>query len=229
VEESVRVTLLSLTALAIVACTNKDNEDDTVDTSDSGDTGGVAFSAQDTLAKYLSGTFDSSAQAAEDFTYYSVQLQACRVEVPALGDNVLYVEQALMDSLSAPYRQRLYVVEAMDPPETQARSVIYSFGDPDPVIGLCDDPAAVTISPDDVSERTGCAVNMTWMEDRFEGGTEGEGCESAINGASYATSVVTATADRVDSWDQGWNASGTQVWGAVDGPYRFDRQTPIEE
>ena len=61
------------------------------------------------LAVWLSGTFDSSEQAAEDYSYYAVQLVACPVEAPELGANVLYIEQALADTPEDPYRQRLYV------------------------------------------------------------------------------------------------------------------------
>jgi hypothetical protein len=27
----------------------------------------------------------------------------------------------------------------------------------------------------------------------------------------------------LDSWDRGYDRDGKQVWGAVTGPYRFDR------
>jgi hypothetical protein len=31
------------------------------------------------------------------------------------------------------------------------------------------------------------------------------------------------TKDGMESWDQGWDAEGQQVWGATKGGYRFDK------
>ena len=64
--------------------------------------------------------------------------------------------------------------------------------------------------------------------DRFEGGTDGQGCESTLMGAAYATSVVVLRANGFSSWDRGFNAVDMQVWGATAGPYLFARRVPIE-
>jgi len=70
---------------------------------------------------------------------------------------------------------------------------------------------------------------MEWKGDHFEGGTVGEGCESTLSGATYATSEVTLDASTLESWDRGYDAEGTQVWGATAGPYVFDRKTPLQD
>jgi hypothetical protein len=88
--------------------------------------------------------------------------------------------------------------------------------------------AALDAAPDDVVERAGCAVHLTRMGDRFEGGTDGQGCESTLMGAAYATSVVVLRANGFSSWDRGFNAADMQVWGATAGPYLFARRVPIE-
>ena len=70
----------------------------------------------------------------------------------------------------------------------------------------------------------GCGVALTIQEDgSYTGNTEPEACSSTLQGATWASSIVTLTEDRVESWDQGWDDAGNQVWGATAGPYIFDR------
>lgn len=180
------------------------------------------------LAAYLTGTFDSEAQSKTDFAYYAIQLTTCAISLPELGERVLYVEQARMDTPSQPYRQRLYVIEPLDPPQTRAVSRIYELIKPSVAVGLCDDPASPTLTLADVVEKEGCGVEMEWIGTQFEGGTVGKDCASSLNGASYTTSEVTLTHDTMSSWDRGFDAQDVQVWGATKGPYVFDRKTPLE-
>jgi len=78
--------------------------------------------------------------------------------------------------------------------------------------------------PDSLSLKEGCAVLLKRVSDAlFEGGTIGNGCTSDLRGASYATSEVTLTPDKLISWDRGFDAEGNQVWGATRGGYVFDR------
>ena len=184
------------------------------------------FDVAGELATRLSGTFDSSEQAEEDYSYYSVQLVACAVEAPTLGETVLYVEQALTDSPEAPYRQRLYVIEALDDAEDgspRARSSIYTIDNEDDAVGLCDDDAVWTFEAEQAELRDGCEVDLTWDGEQFEGETGEATCPSDLNGASWATSVGTVQDDRIISWDQGWDDNGNQIWGATEGGYIFLR------
>lgn len=188
----------------------------------------VELSTADQLALYLTGRFDSEAQSQQDVSYYAIQLIMCPVDVPELGVRVLYVEQAQMAKPSQPYRQRLYVVEPGDAPDT-AVSNIYELANPAAVVGLCDDPASLTLTADDATEKVGCAVLMQWKGDHFEGGTQGKDCASDLNGASYATSEVVLDETTLTSWDRGLDAQDEQVWGAVSGPYVFDRKTTLSK
>ena len=65
-----------------------------------------------------------------------------------------------------------------------------------------------------------------WSEEEglFEGGTQGTGCGSTLQGATYATSEVTVQQDLLLSWDRGFNDDDVQVWGATAGAYRFVRR-----
>ena len=180
----------------------------------------------DRLEAFLTGRFDSSLQSVEQPQYYPIQLLTCAVEAPELGGRVLYVEQASMDSLNAPYRQRLYVLEADEDMET-ATTTVYSMVEPGDWIGLCDEADVVTIDAAEVEVREGCGVQLLWDGDTgsFEGGTVGEACSSTLGGASYATSEVWMAQDYLYSWDRGFDANGFQAWGATDGPYEFLRQS----
>ncbi len=188
----------------------------------------ATFDAGVMLAAYLAGRFDSQAQSEADYSYYPINLVMCPISLPDLGDHVLYVEQSVMDPPSAPYRQRLYVVEPLDPPETHAVSRVYELTDPAAAVGLCDGPRSLDLTTADVIERSGCDVEMEWVGDHFEGGTVGTECASSLHGASCATSEVVLTEDQLTSWDRGYDAEGNQVWGATKGPYIFDRKTPLE-
>jgi hypothetical protein len=201
--------------LLALACANPDVDDTHVDTEP------PAVDHVAAVAERLSGRFDSSAQAAEDRTYYNISLVTCAVSAPELGDTVLYVEQAVADTPSEPYRQRLYVVaESTD----GAATTIFELDRPADAVGLCDGSDAPTYTAADVDERVGCGVILTVQDDgSYTGSTEPEACGSDLNGATWASSIVTLTQDRVESWDQGWDDQGTQVWGATAGPYVFDR------
>ncbi|MGB0932242.1 MAG: CpcT/CpeT family chromophore lyase, partial [Chitinophagales bacterium] len=58
--------------------------------------------------------------------------------------------------------------------------------------------------------------------------TKEKECGSTLRGATYATSKVNIYKDRLESWDQGFNDQDSQVWGAVKGPYIFDKMEKIE-
>ena len=200
-----------LTLLSLFACGEEKSED----TADSFDVL-VEFESQ------LTGRFDSLDQSVEDSSYYDVQLQACSVEVPELGGNVLYVEQALLSNVGSPYRQRLYVLSA-DTSDT-VRSIIYTLRNESSLVGLCNRDETQTFEVGSYEEKEGCDVVLTYNGVGFEGRTEVGACPSDMNGATYATSIVSTSPDEITSWDQGWNAINQQVWGAVDGAYVFKRR-----
>lgn len=191
------------------------------------------------LFVWLEGTFDSTEQSRSDSAYLAISLVACRVAVPELGARVLYVEQARVGG--APYRQRLYVVEAVS--ASSARSRVFEPADPAPLRGLCAAAPPRPLRAADFAEREGCAVEMHWTGPRYEGSTpdarwtgerlvpapEGPRCSSSLNGASYVSSEVTVRSDGLRAWDRGFDATGQQVWGAVKGGYEFVRRTPLRD
>ena len=189
------------------------------------DTARDAESDFDILSEFeahLVGHFDSSRQSMEEPQYYDVSLKACPVYVQDVEGTTLYIEQALSNQLNSPYRQRIYMLTLID--DNHVRSEIYELDDPDSMIGFCDENLELNMSIDDIRKKDGCAVDLEWNGTGFIGQTEVGTCLSDMNGATYATSIVETDIERISSWDQGWDSTDNQVWGAVDGPYIFLRK-----
>ncbi len=217
---------LALALTPLLAACGDGHTEDTADTDDAGAPVDLAAQTADRLAAWLEGDYDSADHEARDYSYYAISLRMCAIDLPELGERLLYVEQALMDDTSAPYRQRLYRVVPRD--DTTAVSEVWQATDDatdDALVGLCDAPSAFDFDATDFEERDGCGVVMTWDDSAFVGGTNEDDCLSDLNGATYATAEVTLAPDMLTSWDRGFDAGDEQVWGAVDGAYEFVRRS----
>ncbi len=215
---------LAAAMLVAVGCESADEPVDTGDTA-----GAQVASIAPVYFHYLQGTFDSADQAAEDASYYPIELIMCPVEAPELGEMALYVEQASMGD--DPYRQRIYVIEEGDDPATQAVSVVYELQSAMAWTGFCSGESTATgvVSAEYVTRLEGCDVTVDWDGESFSGGTFEDACGTDWGGATYATSEVTLDDERLESWDRGWDANGNYVWGATQGPYVFVRRTELIE
>ena len=182
----------------------------------------------ETLATWMEGSFSSARQAESDpESYYDIRLFMSRIW-PSRTDAVwLYVEQASADNLAQPYRQRIYRLSRVD--EEAIRSEVFTLpGDPLELAGAWRDVGLLkAISAEDLSRRQGCAIDLRRAgSETFAGATAGQECGSRLRGASYATSEVLITPERVLSWDRGFDAQGQQVWGAAKAGYVFDKLDP---
>jgi CpeT protein len=176
------------------------------------------------LRTALAGSFDSSAQAARDESYFDIVLHMTPMWTWRDDGPWLYVEQAVATSADRPYRQRVYKLERMG--ANRVRSRVFVFDEPLTHAGAWKSGSPMSeMSPEDLEERVGCAVLMTYdpATGGFVGSTMGNGCRSELNGSAYATSEVVITPDRIVSWDRGYDATGQQVWGAEKGGYEFVR------
>ena len=180
---------------------------------------------EDVAARWLTGSFSSAAQAAADTNYLDIRLEMSPVWTTREDGHWLYVEQAVAGHLDRPYRQRVYHVLGVG--DTLVVSTVFSLPNPLRFAGdWADQSPLEAISPDSLLEREGCAVYLRMTgEGAFAGGTVGSECVSNLRGASYATSTIVLTPDRLESWDRGFDSDGDHVWGAEGGPYVFDRVT----
>jgi hypothetical protein len=176
-----------------------------------------------TLLGYMAGSFNSCAQAARDSNYFDISLSMTPIWQGKHDGHWLYVEQAVTAKLDKPYRQRIYNVR--HEADGSFVSEVYTLPDEAKYIGAGKNTALLDgLTPSQLELRSGCAVVLRKEGNAFAGSTVGNGCESSLRGAAYATSKVTITKGLVKSWDQGFDTSGKQVWGATEGPYEFVKQ-----
>jgi CpeT protein len=176
------------------------------------------------LEQYLTGSFSSAAQHAQDpENFFDIRLVCVSIWEDRDDGPWLYIEQAAAAALDRPYRTRVYHLVAE--PDGRVRSDVYTLpgGRYDWAGAWRDVSRFDAIAPADLTLRDGCSVFLTMEGDAFIGGTEGTGCASNLGDAAYATSEMTLLPDRLLTWDRGWTASGEQAWGAVGGGYEFIR------
>jgi CpeT protein len=176
------------------------------------------------LLDWMSGSFSSAAQAAEDTAFYDIRLEMVPIW-PRREDGVwLYVEQAMASYLDRPYRQRVYHLSQEAP--GLFRSTVYALREPTRMSGAWREPARFdTLSNADLDLREGCDILLTWQEAEqvFTGATAEQSCDSNLRGARWASSEVRIGSKGMITWDRGLDAEGMQVWGATSGGYRFDK------
>lgn len=176
----------------------------------------------DLLTEWMTGTFSSAAQAAEDPEFFAVSLHMTPIWTDRQDGRWLYVEQAVSDAPDRPYRQRIYLVDEVAPGLFETR--VYTLPDPVSVIGAWRmDVPLNNVNPDDLEEREGCSIVLRRRDETFIGSTLAWLCSSSLRGASYATSEVMITPDGMVSWDRGFSGDQKQVWGSVTGGYVLDR------
>jgi hypothetical protein len=176
------------------------------------------------VAALLSGHYSSQQQSETDDRFFDVRLFMTPIWTERSGEHWLYVEQAMATALDKPYRQRVYrVLAGVD---GSAISEVYTLpGDPLVYAGAHRNAHVLdALRPADLSERQGCAIHLRpTAPGLYSGSTHASDCPSDLRGARYATSEVELSQSQLSSWDRGYDAQGTQVWGAVEGPYRFNR------
>ncbi len=216
---SLHATFLALSALLPAACVQ---------------TGPHEHRAQQ-VADLLVGDFSSGEQSKMDSEFREVVLHARRIwagpnHPQGAGDAVwLYVEQAMAEAQEKPYRQRVYrIAELGGVRAGTVRSEVFEFKDgPERFVNCWKDGCAAieSIGPDALVPREGCAIDLTkdGATGGWTGSTHAQDCVSTLRGASWASSEVVLLPGLLETWDRGFDAAGTQVWGAVKGPYRFVR------
>lgn len=174
------------------------------------------------LTSWMTGSFSSAVQAAEDPDFFDVSLHMATIWRDREDGHWLYVEQAMRDYPDRPYRQRVYCLRELARDLFESR--VFTLPDPTAVVGSWrdEDPLA-ELGPDDLELREGCSILMRRRGETFVGSTLATLCGSSLRGASYATSEVVVTPDGIVSWDRGFSADGLQVWGSSKGGYVFDR------
>ncbi len=173
------------------------------------------------LQTLMTGSFDSSEQAASDDSYYNISLHMYPIWQSKQG-YWLYVEQALNSQQDKPYRQRIYQLEKLE--NGKFSSKVYTLENPKEAVGKWKTPAYFDqFDTSMLKERDGCAVILEKKGNFYTGSTNEKDCKSTMRGASYATSEVTIKPTIIESWDRGFDANNEHVWGAEKAGYIFKR------
>lgn len=179
--------------------------------------------AVERLASFMTGTFTSAQQARGDQNFRDVTLHVALLWPDRPDGPWLYAEQALTDAPDHPYRQRIFQLS----PRADDAVVCRIFDLPDPIAatGAWKDPARLAkLSPTALTPHDGCSLILRPQPDgSFKGGTEGKACLGPVPGIAYATNETTVSAKETITWERGYNASGTQIWGSLHGGYIFRR------
>ncbi len=175
------------------------------------------------LQQWMTGYFSSQSQAAKDSDYFDVRLRMTPIWKNRTDGFWLYVEQAMAEHESRPYRQRVYHVTQVN--DTTFESAVFGFADPTIYIGEWQKPEPLAnLTPDSITQKQGCSIILYQHgEFAFSGGTVGKDCASDLRGADYTTSEVTISKNQIISWDRGFDKDGNQVWGARKGGYVFKK------
>jgi len=177
----------------------------------------------DELFAMMVGSYNSEKQATADSSFYNISLHMYPIWTKNKKSKWLYVEQALNSNQLKPYRQRIYELKEM--PDGSIASKVYAIENQDDFIKKWSNPTYFDRFDQEIlKEREGCTVFLKKIDSgKYKGSTKDKECGSTLRGAVYATSIVTVFSDRVESWDQGWDSKGEQVWGAVKSGYIFDK------
>lgn len=172
------------------------------------------------LVELLHGNFSSEAQSKADTAYFNISLVMVPIWKERTDGQWMYVEQAMATKLDKPYRQRVYRLQ--HPGENTFTSDIYTIKNALSYAGLQNDKTKLQkLSYDSLELKDGCTVTLIKNNDVYSGGTDGKSCPSDLRGAKYASTKITLKKGELVSWDQGFDASDKQVWGATKGGYIF--------
>lgn len=176
------------------------------------------------VARLLSGSFNSTAQAASDAGHPELRLAIVPIWSKRKDGPWFYVEQAASNSADQPDRQRVYRLVIGEGGEVI--SEIYKLpGDPLRFTGEQKKKSPLaSVEPSQLEKLPGCELHLKPIgPHRYQGGTVGTRCKDGRDNAAYTTSELLLTEEGLDSWDRGFDAAGKQVGGADEGPTKFRR------
>ncbi|MFC2083698.1 chromophore lyase CpcT/CpeT [Bacteroidota bacterium] len=175
-----------------------------------------------TLKSWMTGSFSSRLQAERDTNFFNIHLKMKQIWKQRNDAIWLYVEQGAAWSLDKPYRQRVYRLTRTD--NATLESAVFSLENPLRFAGVWkEDQPLNQLTPDSLTERTGCAITLEYTDGAFVGSTYLKNCVSQLRGAAYATSEVRIEENLLTSWDRGFDENDLQVWGSEVGSYVFKK------
>jgi hypothetical protein len=178
------------------------------------------------VANHLIGVMDTTQQAQTNPRIAKVQMTTCAVDFSPKQDNIyLYQEQAIIDRLNQPYRQRILVIQP-SPDNSTVDSKAYKLNNAANFINFCNkDLTERRLSVSDLAESV-CTVLLKPIAGGYQGETPPQGCPTNARGAVKITNTIILHYQGMDTSDRGYDSLGRQVWGAQDNFYQFRWQKP---
>ncbi|MGL5081061.1 MAG: chromophore lyase CpcT/CpeT [Microcoleaceae cyanobacterium] len=181
------------------------------------------------VANYLIGKMETSTSLTARTDQPKVRMTTCKVRfrngsqaAQSASIIFLYQEQARVDNLAQPYRQRLLQIRpSLDGQAVE--SATYNVLNPQVWINQCDQPEADRIVESNEIGEYHCSMFLHQVQTAYIGQTQAEGCPSNYRGAVRITNHVVLDDNGMETFDQGFDQEGNQVWGAENQPYQYQR------
>jgi len=175
------------------------------------------------LTVFLTGSFSNADQARGDHNFRAATLHISSIWTDRADGPWLYLEQALSDAPAHPYRQLVYQLATRPDHALEVR--LFELPAPIAATGAWKDPALLAkLTPANLVAREACTQILRLQPgSTFQGGTEGQGCASTLRSATYSTVEISVSNLQIVTWERGYNAAGTQVWGSIHGGNIFKR------
>jgi hypothetical protein len=172
------------------------------------------------VVSHLVGIMDTSAQSRVNSQRVNVQMTTCKVQLTDdLNSVYLYQEQALSNKLNQPYRQRILKIIPLE--NNIVESKAYKLIDEKQFINFCKQSEGdKMLQKTDLTESI-CSVFLRPVVSIYIGETPPKGCVANVRGAVKITNKIILHSQGMDTFDQGFDAEGKQVWGAVNDSYQF--------
>jgi CpeT/CpcT family (DUF1001) len=185
------------------------------------------------VAAYLTGVLETSVPSTSkpgpprriQMTTCPVQQLAQVAQVAQAGAVLLYQEQAPIEQLNQPYRQRFLSIAA-SPYSQTVRSLAFKPANPQQWVNFCTrDIRDRQIHAHDLGTPI-CSVFLKPSQNAqgeaiYYGNTPVDGCPASIRGAVRITNHILLYKTGMETWDRGFDSQGKQVWGARAEAYRY--------
>lgn len=175
------------------------------------------------LSSFLTGTFESIAQAKGEGDLTPVKLRIARLWPERAGEFWFYLEYAKVGSEDQPYLQRIVrvgedggeMLEAEYRLPVDGKQLVGEWKKSRPLAGI--DPASLREIP-------GCRMRLGMQQmTLFDGGTIGKACRAHVPEGAYQVSDFYLSSSSLRAWDRGYDPAGKVVWGSPSGPLEFRR------
>jgi hypothetical protein len=193
-----------------------------------------------TFVSWFEGRFDNELQVffepdlntPEDARHDRIHSSFRRIDLPAMGEHVFYVEQSANGDPTQVYRQRLYVLRA-DYARNAIRLDVHTPRDPAPLRAAYRDPTVLTaLTPTEAQLAQGCSVFWRRQGAQFVGADDPGACRIRARDTGRMLMVrndLVLSEDAIWIRDRASDARGRHVFGNRAGvPHELRRVRPFE-